>query len=44
MADEKNSAALGDALRTLQGRAMALTRRIERKDVWFRPDLSYMPK
>ena len=42
--DEKTAAALGDPLRTLQGRALALTRRIERKDVWFRPDLSYMPK
>ena len=43
-ADEKNTAALGDALRALQGRALSLTRRLERKDVWFRPDLSYMPK
>ncbi|HJW94140.1 MAG TPA: hypothetical protein VJ901_11030 [Thermoanaerobaculia bacterium] len=43
-ADERNTAALGDALRTLQGRAMSLTRRIERKDVWFRPDLSYMAR
>jgi hypothetical protein len=43
-ADEKTTAILGDALRTLQGRAMALTRRIEHKDVWFRPDLSYMAK
>ena len=42
--DEKTTAALGDALRTLQGRALSLTRRLERKDVWFRPDLSYMPK
>ena len=43
-ADEKTTATLGDALRTLQGRALALTRRIERKDTWYRPDLSYMPK
>jgi len=43
-ADEKNTAILGDALRALQGRAMAVSRRIERKDSWFRPDLSYMPK
>jgi hypothetical protein len=42
--DERTNAALGDALRALQGRAMALTRRIEHKDSWFRPDLSYMPK
>ena len=41
--DEKTAATLGDALRNLQGRAMALTRRIEHKDSWFRPDLSYMP-
>jgi hypothetical protein len=42
--DERTAAALGDALRNLQGRAMALTRRIEHKDSWYRPDLSYMPK
>jgi hypothetical protein len=42
--DERTAAALGDALRTLQGRAMALTRRIEHKDSWYRPDMSYMPK
>lgn len=41
--DEKTMATLGDALRNLQGRAMAITRRIEHKDSWFRPDLSYMP-
>ncbi len=41
--DEKTAAALGDALRNLQGRAMALTRRIEHKDSWYRPDMSYMP-
>ena len=42
--DERTTATLGDALRALQGRAMALTRRIEHKDSWYRPDLSYMPK
>ncbi len=42
-ADEKNSAALGDALRALQARALAITRRLERRDSFFRPDLSYMP-
>jgi len=41
--DERTNAALGDALRALQGRAMAITRRIEHKDSWYRPDLSYMP-
>jgi hypothetical protein len=41
--DERTVAALGDALRNLQGRAMSLTRRIEHKDSWFRPDLSFMP-
>jgi len=41
--DERTAAALGDALRNLQGRAMSLTRRIEHKDSWFRPDLSFMP-
>lgn len=42
--DERTSAALGDALKALQGRAMSITRRLEHKDSWFRPDLSYMPK
>jgi hypothetical protein len=42
--DEKTTTTLGEALRTLQGRALALTRRLETKDVWFRPDLSYLPK
>jgi hypothetical protein len=42
--DEKTAAALGDALRVLQGRALSLTRRLEHKDTFFRPDLSYMPK
>jgi len=42
--DEKTAAALGDALKTLQGRALAITRRIEHKDSWYRPDMSYMPK
>jgi hypothetical protein len=41
--DEKTAATLGDALRNLQGRALALTRRIEHKDSWYRPDMSYMP-
>jgi len=43
-ADEKTNAALGDALRALQGRALSITRRFERKDSWYRPDMSYMPK
>jgi hypothetical protein len=42
--DERTAAALGDALRVLQGRALSLTRRIEHKDSWFRPDLSFMPR
>jgi len=41
--DEKTAAALGDALRVLQGRALAITRRIEHQDTWIRPDLSYLP-
>lgn len=42
--DEKTAAALGDALKALQGRALSITRRIEHKDSWYRPDMSYMPK
>ncbi len=43
MADQKNTATLGDALRALQARALSVTRRLERKDSFYRPDLSYMP-
>lgn len=42
MADEKNNATLGDALKALQMRAMSISRRIESKEIWARPDLSYM--
>jgi len=42
-AEEKNGAVLGDALRALQGRALSVSRRVERKESFYRPDMSYMP-
>ena len=39
--DEKNNAALGNELRALQARALAITRRLEIHEGWYRPDLSY---
>jgi hypothetical protein len=40
-ADEQNNAALGADVRPLQQRAMAITRRFERREGMLRPDLSY---
>ena len=40
-ADERVNATLGADVRPLQGRAMALTRRFERREAAYRPDLSY---
>jgi hypothetical protein len=40
-ADERNNATLGDAVRPLQGRALAITRRFEVRDYTTRPDLVY---
>ena len=39
--DEKTNATLGADLRALQGRALGITRRIEHREGWYRPDLSY---
>lgn len=41
MVDQKNSATLGDDLRALQMRALSITRRLENREGWYRPDLSY---
>jgi hypothetical protein len=41
MVDEKNSAMLGNDLRALQMRALSITRRLENREGWYRPDLSY---
>ena len=41
MVDEKNTATLGNDLRALQARALAVTRRFETREGWYRPDLSY---
>ena len=40
-ADERNNATLGADVRPLQQRAMAITRRFERREGTLRPDLSY---
>jgi len=40
-ADERVNAAVGTDVRPLQARAMAITRRFERRAAMFRPDLSY---
>jgi hypothetical protein len=42
MADEKNTATLGDPLKALQMRALGISRRVEVREGWARPDLSYM--
>jgi hypothetical protein len=39
--DDKVNAMLGDALRPLQARALALTRKFETREGLYRPDLSY---
>lgn len=39
--DEKTNATLGADLRALQARALGITRRIEHREGWVRPDLSY---
>jgi hypothetical protein len=39
--DEKTNATLGNDLRVLQARALAITRRFEIHEAWYRPDLSY---
>lgn len=39
--DEKNMASLGNDLRALQMRALGVSRRIETREGWYRPDLSY---
>ncbi len=39
--DERNNATLGAAVRPLEQRAMAVTRRYEQRESFFRPDLSY---
>ncbi len=39
--DEKTNATLGADLRALQARALGITRRIEHREGWYRPDLSY---
>jgi len=41
MSDEKNTATLGNDLRALQARALAITRKYETREGWYRPDLSY---
>jgi len=39
--DEKINATLGNDIRPLQARALAITRRLETREGWYRPDLSY---
>ena len=39
--DEKINAMLGNDLRALQARALAITRKFETREGWYRPDLSY---
>ena len=39
--DEKDTATLGNDLRALQARALAITRKFETREGWYRPDLSY---
>jgi hypothetical protein len=39
--DEKTNATLGADLRALQARALGITRRLEHREGWVRPDLSY---
>src|ERR1051325_7520048 len=41
MTDEKNTAALGNDLPALRARALAITRKFETREGWYRPDLSY---
>ena len=41
---EKNWKLLGDEGKALMKKTMALCRKIESKNSWFRPDLSYIPK
>jgi hypothetical protein len=41
MSDEKNTAALGNDLKALQARALAITRKFEVREGWYRGDLSY---
>jgi len=41
MADERVNAALGADVRPLEARAMAITRRFDRRQATYRPDLSY---
>ncbi len=40
-ADERTNTTLGANVRPLQQRAMAITRRFERREAMVRPDLSY---
>jgi hypothetical protein len=39
--DDKVNAMLGNDLRALQARALAITRKFETREGWYRPDLSY---
>lgn len=41
--DEKVNAMLGNDIRPLQARALAITRKFETREGWLRPDLSYPP-
>lgn len=42
-AEEKNNAILGDGLKALQARVMAIMRKFEQREAWLRPDLSRFP-
>lgn len=41
--DEKVNATLGNDIRPVQARALAITRKFEIREGWYRPDLSYPP-